>query len=243
MTRKGIAPLEFVLVLPLIFTLIVVTWHAAQVGFVRAGIATDAREKAWVKRAECDPGVAFDPKQEPLVSYVGQRAEKVVPRASPITGKFITAKTKTGVTDKTHDHEQFEFPPLKAPGGREAGPNRVAVIRPHVKLIEHFGEFIPEITRLDGRVDGFKAMDPRVNGRLSAFVPEALQFRAERKVAFATMTRNVLPMLKAAMELAKMAARVAYYAPPLAAWYLYEASVILRGVPSVAWLVTRAETR
>lgn len=229
--RRGTAPLEFALVLPLLLVITAVGWWAGQAGFVRVRTATDARQRAWEKRDECLPGVAYDLAQDPLVSYREETCQNVVPRRSPITGTNDIASAYAGVTDKTHDHLQFEFPKL---------PEKIA---PHTKRIEHFGLFVPRVAWLAPALDGYAQMDPRHNGRLIRYRVEGEEWRVRRTRALASIASNLYSMIAAAIALRVLEVEaIASWNFPAAAKYDREARVVETGIPAAFWLLTRAVT-
>lgn len=213
--RRGVAPLEFVLVFPFLMLLMTVGWYAAKVGFTQAQAATEARRQAWAQRDLCDPGVPQDPDQHPLVSYLDQEVTRDVPGYSPIDQSLTLRQSTAGVTDKTWDHEQVPFPKLPNPP-----------IAPHTKQLVHLAQFIPTITPFAAQVQGFAQMDPRANLRLQLFRLEAIPYAATRPLALATIGLGVGPMGGAIARLLQAAASNPY----LAAWYLYEARVVGRGI-------------
>lgn len=229
--RRGHAPLEFAVVLPLLFAVAVVGWYAARVGFTRTGAAAEAGRRAWAQRTTADPGVAFDPAQDHLVSHVAAEVKQPVPGPAPLEPlQGLTADAAAGVTDKTWDHEQFEFPELRP------------VIRPHTPQVEHFAEFIPLLAPHAHKLDGFAQMDPRSNARLRAAALRGAQFRALRTIALPIIGGAAAVFPIAAAQMASLAAEVAWANPSLAAWYAFEALVLAEGVEPAVWLATRAVT-
>ncbi len=213
--RRGVAPLEFVLVFPFLIFLMTVGWYAGKVGFTKAQSATEARRQAWAQRDNCDPGVPQKPNQNPLVSYVDERVTRAVPGYSPIDRSTFAAVTDAGVTDKTWDHVHVPFRRLPDPP-----------ISPHMERLLHVAQFIPTITRFVPWVRGFALMDPRVNPRLLLFRMEAIPYAVTRPFALATIGLGALPMGGAVLQLLEAAASNPY----TAAWYLYEARIVGGGI-------------
>jgi hypothetical protein len=231
------------MVLPFLVLIATVGWHAAQTGFFRVAVASEARQKAWAKRDRCDPGVPFDLRQPPLVSYHQEKTEADVPRKSPISGETQVAKAETGVTDKTHDYhdDEFPFPELASPGGRVGGG--VARTVPHVKQIKMFGRFIPFVGRHASDLEGFAQMDPRCNPKLVQYRGEGEAWAPRRAAALNTIGNNLPSMIAAAVELRLLElAAIADLNFPLAAKYDREADVVERGIPAAAWLLGKAVT-
>ena len=213
--RRGVAPLEFVLVFPFLMLLMTVGWYAAKVGFTQAQTVTEARRQAWAQREQCDPGVPQNPDQRPLMSYVDQQVTRAVPGYSPIDQSTFIGKSTAGVTDKTWDDKQVPFPQLPDPP-----------IASHAKQLLHIAQFISTITPFAPRVQGFSQMDPRANARLQLFRLEAIPYAALRPFALGTIGLGVGPMGGAIARLLQAAASN----PFTAAWYLYETSVVGRGI-------------
>ena len=229
--RRGTAPLEFALVLPLLLIITVVGWWAGQAGFTRVRTATDARQRAWEKRDECPPGVAYDLEQDPLVSYRAETARNVVPRKSPITGTNDVAVTSTGLTDKTYDHREFEFPKL---------PEKIA---PHTPQVAHFGLFLPFVAQHAPGLDGFAAMDPRHESKLVEYGQQGAEWQSRRAKALATIGGGIGSMFAAAINLRILQLEAIYsWNWPAAAKYGREAQVVEAGIPAAIWLVSQAMT-
>lgn len=222
--RAGNAPLEFVLVLPLLLLVATVGWWAAQAGFTRVRTATEARQKAWEKRDQCDPGTAFDARQDVLVSYRQDRAQNVVERKSP-TGETLTAKALAGLTDKTHDHARFEFPKL---------PERIG---PHVEQLKHFGRFDPLVARFAPMTAGYGQMDPRTNSKLSQYQARGPYWTQQRTDAIRTINRNERAMQMAQTTLERIADTLRSVGlSALAAKFDREAMIIQLGRLAAVWL-------
>lgn len=223
--RRGNAPLEFVLVLPLLLLVASVGWWAAQAGFTRVRTATEARQKAWENRDRCDPGSAFDLRQNVLFSYLWERARNVVERRSPITGENLTAEAFAGLTDKTHDHTRFEFPKL---------PERIA---PHVERLKHFGRFDPLIARFAPMTAGYAQMDPRADAKLARYESEGPDRTRRRTGAIRAIRRQESSMASAQTTLERIAdALRAVGLSALAAKFDREAHIIQLGRLAAEWL-------
>ncbi len=223
--RRGNAPLEFVLVLPLLLLVATVGWWAAQSGFVRVRTATEARQKTWEKRDQCVPGTAFDVRQDVLVSYRQDKATNTVERKSPINGENAVATAVAGMTDKTHDYTWFKFPKL---------PERIA---PHVEQLEHFGKFDSLIARFAPQTARYAQMDPRSNDKLAKYQANGPDWTARRTKAIATINRQegMMQTAQTVLELTADACRAAFlYA--LAAKYDREALIIELGRAAAKWL-------
>lgn len=241
--RRGTAPLEFTMVLPFLVLIATVGWYAAQTGFLRVAVASEARQKAWAKRDTCDPGVPFDLRQRPLVSYEQAKTEAQVPRPSPITGETQAVTAETGVTDKTHDYhdDEFPFPELTGPGGRLGGG--VARTVPHVKQIKMIGRFIPFVGQHAADLEGFAQMDPRCNPKLVQYQAEGVRWIPRRTNALLTIATGIIAMVGADIQLRYLEAQaLSKLLFPLAAKYDREARVVERGIRAAGWLLKNALT-
>ncbi len=218
--RRGTAPLEFVLVLPLLLAITVAGWWCARAGLTKVGAASDARREAWDKRADADPGVPFDLRQRPLLSAVEAEVETPVPGNNPFAGGTVRARSFALMVDKTWDHEHAEFPRL---------PD--APIAVHRDRLMHFRRFIAFIGVHGHKVRGFADMDLPANGRFARHAPRAERDRAARRGTTRTFALGPAAMAAAIAECLVLAAE----APPVTtAIYLPLAAVIAQGViPSV----------
>lgn len=220
--RRGTAPLEFVMVLPLLFTILVAGWWCVRAGLSKTATATDARRTAWEKRADADPGIAFDLNQKPLESAVDAETKTAVGGKSPFGGEVMTATSYSLMTDKTWDHEQYEF--------EELPDSPIAMHR--LRLL-HFGRFIPFVAEHGPSVSGFRDMDLMANSRFTREIPKALQLRVRRHATLPTFLLGPVPMGAAAAECFTIASE----APLLAPHYFPLGLMILRGIPSSVELV------
>lgn len=220
--RRGTAPLEFALVLPLLFAITYAGWWCARAGMTKTAAASEARRTTWEKRPDADPGIAFDLKQEHLKSAVESKIVTAVPGTSPFPGGPYQAHSGSVMTDSVWDEKQFEFKKLP-----------LAPISAHQKRLGHFGQFIPFIAAHGGSVEGFGAMDLMANGDFTQSIPQAVQLRARRKLHTTTFATGPAVMLAAIAECAAQAASK----PLLAGYYAYLAKVIGRGIVPSALLV------
>jgi hypothetical protein len=212
--RRGVAPLEFAMVLPLLFAMVAVGWWCARCGLTRTAAATDARRAAWEKRAEADPGTPFDLKQEPLVSAVGARVVTPVPGRNPLPGGPVKAETASHMTDKTWADKTR----ADEPKGRddelvfpELDPSPVSA---HRDTLDRWKEFIPFINEHAHKVKGFAAIDLPRNGDFKQYPPQAMILRMLR-VATSPAVYSAPGVLLGA---AAYCAAIAYKYPPAAGY-------------------------
>jgi len=213
--RRGTAPLEFALVLPLLFTIVVAGWWCVRCGLTKTAAASDARRTAWEKRADADPGIPFDLRQKPLLSAVESEIVADVPGTNPLSADVTQAKTFALMIDKTWDHEAFEFEKLP-----------LVPISAHRKQLLHFGQFIPFIAAHGPSVAGFAAMDLMANPEFTRFIPRAIALRAERTRHIRSFVLGPIWMAEAIAECAAQAASK----PLLAYYYAGLAAIISRGI-------------
>lgn len=202
--RRGTAPLEFVLVLPLLFTIVIAGWWCARAGLTKLSAATEARRAAWDRRADADPGEPFDLQQSPLVSAVSEQVTHAVPGGNPFAAEAVHARSSALMVDKCWDHEQAEFPRL---------PD--SPVSAHQKSLLQLGEFLPFVALRGPEVEGFAAMDLPANGRFSRRLPQAAADRARRRASTATFALGPVAI---AAAIAQCFAMVAEF-PPSAAYY------------------------
>jgi hypothetical protein len=223
--RQGTAPLEFVLVLPLLFTITVAGWWCAGAGLTKTKAATDARRAAWEQRDDAKPGRAFDLRQRPLVSAVESDITADVPRSNPFSSGKIQAKSFDLMTDKVWDHEQFEFPKLAT-----------TPMNPHVRQLLHFGMYVPVVLTKGLRTIEFARLDLMINPEFLKYIPKGIQLRVERLTTVPIFAAGA-PLIAAAI-IKSVALGIAKW--PTIPYYAYLISVMVPGIgPSIS-LVSEA---
>lgn len=214
-TRRGTAPLELALVLPLLFAIVYAGWWCVRAGLTKTAAASDARRTAWEKRADADAGTPFDLTQDHLLSGVEEEVIADVPGNPPFPGGPFVARAFGLMTDTPWAENEFEFEILP-----------VSPISAHRKQLLHFGLFIPFIAEHGPSVKGFAAMDLMANGEFTRHFIRAEELRGRRRMHTGTFTLGPGWMLAAIGECAAQAASK----PPLAGYYAYLARVIGRGI-------------
>jgi hypothetical protein len=217
--------LEFVLVFPLLIGILVVGWYVASGGMTRARVATEARTAAWAQRESAGVGVPFDLRHAPTVGMVDADTTRVIPKTSPLSGKQDTAETHANALFETWDAKTFPLPKL---------PPRTIIT--HKKEILHFGRFIPILLRLQHSLNQTPQADPWTHPKAASWAQESARLYANMLQKLPDIATGVPSLIAASIELKQRAAQVAYYAPPLAAWYLFESFVIDSGVVRVPQL-------
>lgn len=220
--RRGTAPLEFALVLPLLFAIVYAGWWCARAGLTKTAAATDARRTTWEKRADADPGIPFDLQQDHLLSEVEEEVVADVPGNPPFPGGPFRARAFGLMTDTPWAEMEFEFEKLP-----------VSPISAHRKQLLHFGRFIPFIAVHGHKVKGFAEMDLMANGEFTRHFMRAEELRGRRLMHTRTFTMGPAWMLAAIAECAAQAASK----PLLAGYYAYLARIIGRGIIPSGMLV------
>lgn len=216
--RHGLAPLEFVLIFPLLLLLLMCGLWAARAGYAKMTAISTARCVAWEQVA--DAGTPLDRWQEPPVSWTQHRDQQAVVAKPPVAVPTTTAITLAGRTDQAWDHTDFPFPRL------------TTVIGPHYAQLVHVAQFIPAIQAHVRVVRGAQRLDLLKNPQTTQFFVPAAEHAEKRAQALATMTRSLPSMTQAIGKLFQMAAKNPFAAP----WYLFEAAVVLRGQLGIAKL-------
>ncbi len=85
--RRGMAPLELVLVMPILMSLVATMFWVGKVGSARLTALSDTRGQTWQTRAEAAPGEVLKFDHDPAPSYVA------VPVSNPRVGPAGDAQT------------------------------------------------------------------------------------------------------------------------------------------------------
>lgn len=216
--RRGVAPLEFALVLPLLFAMVYAGWYCVRCGLTKTTAAGDARRTTWEKRDEANPGTAFDLDQEPLVSAVDDEVVADVPGNNPFSSQSVRAESASAMMDKPWHHTLFPFPELPE-----------SPIAHHHEQLKHVGLFPPvkEWMRLHGReLKGFSKMDLMANGRFTIHLrPAQILYALRRGLSYVyDPSRATMPAAEA--ECYALAAQY----PLAAAHYKRLAGIIRAGI-------------
>lgn len=117
--RHGIATLELVLVFPLLLALVAAIFLVARADTARTFTPTKARNEAWKKRPQADPGDVLKVGHDPIRSGVDGSAEAGVKVLPPYGRTTLTARSGATATAHTWDSRAVPF----APGRKWLAPH------------------------------------------------------------------------------------------------------------------------
>jgi len=212
--RRGTAPLEFALVLPLLFAMVYAGWYCVRCGLTKTAAAGDARRTTWEKRVDADPGTAFDLEQEPHVSTVAGEVVADVPGNNPFSARPVQAESASAMTDQPWHHAVFPIPELPQ--------TRIAH---HHDQLKHLGQFPPIkefMTPHGHKLKGFSQMDLMANGRFNRHILPARLLHLLRRALLVVYDPS-----RAAMPLAVAKCQELAIEFPLAAAYYEGLAVII----------------
>jgi len=110
--RSGTAPIEFVLVLPLLLFLCVGLFLMSRATIAKEAAATRARRDAWAKRPEAKPGDIFLLSHDPAESRV-QAATRIRVAGGPLFRRTnFEAESQAAVIDAPWHHRSVPFDAL-----------------------------------------------------------------------------------------------------------------------------------
>ena len=108
--RSGIATLEFIFVFPILLSIVAAIILIARADVHKIAVATAARNDAWQKRPDANPGDVLKLLNDPAQSEITGRSRSVVPRSSIFAGEF-TADGRTTATGRPWDRKDLRFRP------------------------------------------------------------------------------------------------------------------------------------
>ena len=103
--RPGTAPLEFVLVLPLLVGLFACILWIGRAGAARTAALSEARERSWAGQSTADPGEVLRLNHNPAVSLSEYRAEQPYRGGGPNSQREMVATAITGTHFRTWSYE------------------------------------------------------------------------------------------------------------------------------------------
>lgn len=106
--RVGIATLEFIFVFPILLSIVAAIILMARADVHKIAVATAARNDAWKKRTDANPGQILKLLNDPLQSEVTGKSKSVVPRSSIFAEKF-TADGQNLATGRPWDRKDLKF--------------------------------------------------------------------------------------------------------------------------------------
>lgn len=218
--RRGLAPLELVMLFPLLVALVVGILWVGKAGAARSAAIADARGVAWKQRDAADPGRVLKRDHDATASVVADARANPLGGRDPFAKQARAAEAATGAPFNPWTFEEIVFAELP-PAHQE--------ITPHRELLRVIGrrnpESLREYNRLIGRL-GAAPIDPAKNAEVRRARPPAGQAAAARPAARAGVAAAPAVLLPAVGGLQGLATRNPY----LAWWYEYEALVVLQGV-------------
>ncbi len=108
--RTGIATLEFIFVFPILLSIVAAIILIARADVHKIAVATAARNDAWQKRPDANPGDVLKLLNDPAQSEITGRSRSVVPRSSIFAGEF-TADGRNIATGRPWDRKDLRFRP------------------------------------------------------------------------------------------------------------------------------------
>jgi len=107
--RAGTAPIEFVLVLPLLLFLCVGLFLMARATIAKEAAATQARRAAWGKQSQADAGDVLRLNHDPMRSRVAAVTEIPVSGGSLFPTANFKAESRSAVIGHVWDHRDIRF--------------------------------------------------------------------------------------------------------------------------------------
>lgn len=110
--RAGTAPIEFVLVLPLLLFLCAGLFLMSRATIAKEAAATQARREAWSKQPQADAGDVFRLNHDPMRSRVSSVREIQVYGGSLFRAADFKAESRSAVMGHVWDHRNVRFDPV-----------------------------------------------------------------------------------------------------------------------------------